>query len=196
MPFPWNASRPDDLSQDGFAMARPSWFQKLTLRYFSKPASDRGVLLYVAEHPVASILEIGVGEGKRTMQMLAWNQLPPGSTQLRYVGVDPFESSEETRPHLKLKQAHRMLSEAGVKTLLVPGDATTALPRVAHSAQPFDLVVIDGGYDRDSQAGQALLHWLPRLVAEHGVVFASSKAGGTLQVVSVERPTIQLRKAA
>jgi len=177
-------------------MTRPTWFQKLQLRYLSKPITDRPVLLHLLENRVGSILEIGLGAGDRTKKMLFWNHLPDGATQLRFVGVDPFESSDEGRPHLKLKQAHRMLSEAGVKTLLVPGDASNALPRVAHSAQPFDLVVIDGGYDRDSQVGMAILHWLPRLTAENGTVFACDKPGGMLQKVTVERHEQSLRRAA
>ncbi len=177
-------------------MASPTWFQKLHLRYLSKPLSDRAVLVHLLETPVSSILEIGVGSGQRTQKMLFWNQLPEGSTQLRYVGVDPFESSEEGRPHLKLKQAHRMLSEAGVKTLLVPGDASNALPRVAHSAQPFDLVVIDGGYDVDTAEGQALMHWLPRLASESATVFASARSGDALKKIAVERAPISMRRAA
>lgn len=176
-------------------MARPSWFQKLYVRLFAKPASDRQVLMYLLENPVASILEVGMGKGERTKQLLKYHRLPEGVAQLRYVGVDLFESAEDEREHLKLKQAHRLLSEAGAKAHLVPGDVTSALPRVANTVHPSQLVIIDGGYDSSGVAGKAIQQWLPRIAAEEGAIFACSEAGQPLERVHITREA-GLRRAA
>lgn len=176
-------------------MAKPSWLKKLYVRYFSTPVADRAVLLYVMDHPVASILEIGIGSGRRTKQLLHHCRLPAGVEQLRYVGVDMFESSPESREHLKLKQAHRMLSEAGAKAHLIPGDATSALSRVANTVHPSQLVIIDGGYDSSDISGKTLQQWLPRLATEDAAIFAAAQQGEPLERIFVPREA-GLRRAA
>ena len=56
--------------------------------------------------------------------MLPLCTLSEGCTQIRYVGVDAFESAGPEVPHMNLKAAHRMLAEFGVKAHLIPGDPT------------------------------------------------------------------------
>jgi hypothetical protein len=176
-------------------MAKPSWLNKIYFRYFSKPLNDRPVMLYIMENPVSSILEIGMGSGQRTKQLLKWCQLPKDAAQLRYVGVDLFESSPEDRPHLKLKQAHRMLSEAGAKAHLIPGDVTSALSRVANTVHPSQLVIIDGGYDSAEVSGKTIQQWLPRLATEHSAIFASIHPGGAFERIRVPQE-VAMRRAA
>ena len=137
-----------------------------------------------------------MGTAQRTKQLLSLIQKPEGVATVRYAGVDPFESAEDGRSHLKLKEAHRLLSELGVKAHLFPGDASSSLPRVSHTVQPSDLVIIDGGYDLDSSMGQTIVQWLPRLVTESGKVFACARPGELLQTVTVKREVVPMRRAA
>ncbi len=177
-------------------MPQVTWFQKLQIRHFSKPASDRPLLVHLLDHPVRSILEIGIGNGERTQRVIDLAHLPSDVAQLRYCGVDPFESAPEGRAHLKLKQAHRLLSERGVKAHLVPGELHASLMRVTHTVQPSELVIIDHGYGVHSELGQALNQWLPRLATEDAVIFARAQSTDTLQRVSIDRGQVAVRKAA
>jgi len=180
-------------------MARLSWVQRLYWRYFSKPVSQRPLFLHAIETPIASILEIGIGSGDRIQQILSLATAPEGVPQIRYVGVDPFESAGAAVPHINLKSAHRMLAEFGVKAHLIPGDPTNALSRVAHTVLPSDLVIIDGGWGGETPAARAIADWLPRLCHSKSAIFASAEAGGALVRValpaSVADP-IKIRKAA
>lgn len=176
-------------------MASLNWFQRLSIRYFSKPLSDRRVLVHLLTNPVKSILEIGVGNGNRTRRLIALARSVSADAPLRYTGVDPFESANDGRAHLRLKDAHRMMAELKVKAHLIPGDALSALPRVAHSVPPSDLVIVDGGWNETSPVGIALSQWLPRLAAEHATVFACTKPQYGLVSVVLERP-LAIRRVA
>lgn len=180
-------------------MARLSWTQRLYWRYLSKPVSERDLFLHVLENPVGSVLELGIGSGDRVQRLLPLLQKPEGIQQVRYAGVDPFESAPQGTPHLNLKQAHRMLAELGVKAHLIPGDIRSALQRVAHTVLPSDLVIIDGEWGVDSDAGKAIETWLPRLCHANSTIFASNKRGDKLLSVPVPATAVDqssLRRAA
>ena len=172
-------------------MARLSWVQRLYWRYFSKPVNERALFLHVIENPFASILEIGLGSGERIKQVLPLCTLPEGVTQIRYVGVDAFESAAADVPHMNLKAAHRMLAEFGVKAHLIPGDPTNALARVAHTVLPSDLIIIDGCWGVDSQQGRAIADWLPRLCHSKSTIFAAPVQGGMLQKVALPSTAVE-----
>ena len=84
-------------------MARLSWLQRLYWRHLSKPVAYRALFEYLIEHPIASILEVGIGDGKRLEQVLSLVNIRPGVKQLRYAGVDLFESGDPKAGHLRLK---------------------------------------------------------------------------------------------
>jgi hypothetical protein len=177
-------------------MARLSWTQRLYWRYFSKPVSQRALFLHAIEHPIGSILEIGIGSGERIKQVLSLCTKPDGVSQIRYAGVDPFESAGADVPHMNLKTAHRMLSEYGVKAHLIPGDPVHALARVAHTVLPSDLVIVDGGWGAETAQGKAIADWLPRLCHAQSTIFATSQQGGNLERMplpasAVDRSTLR-----
>ena len=180
-------------------MARLSWVQRLYWRYFSKPVTERALIQHVIENQLVSVLEIGIGSGDRIKQLLPLCRLAAGATQIRYVGVDAFESAEAGVPHINLKAAHRMLAEFGIKAHLIPGDPTNALARVAHTVLPSDLVIIDGSWGADTQQGRAIADWLPRLCHSNSAIFASAEMGGTLQKVALPATAVvqlTLKRAA
>jgi hypothetical protein len=180
-------------------MARLSWTQRLYWRYFSKPVSQRSLFLHAIETPVASILEIGIGSGERIQTLLSLCTPPEGVSQIRYAGVDPFESANASAPHMNLKSAHRMLAELGVKAHLIPGEPANALQRVVHTVMPSDLVIIDGEWGSDTVSGRAIAEWLPRLCHGGSTIFASTTQGGMFARVPVPATAIdqsQVRRAA
>jgi hypothetical protein len=166
-------------------MARLSLVQRLYWRYLSKPVSERALIQHVIQTPLSSILEIGLGSGARIKQLLQLCTPTDGTTQIRYVGVDAFESAAANVPHMPLKSAHRMLSELGVKAYLIPGEPSNALARVAHTVMPSDLVIIDGLWGGDGSQSRAIADWLPRLCHASSTIFAASVAGGTLEQIDV-----------
>ncbi len=159
-------------------MARLSWTQRLYWRYFAKPASERVLSMFVLEHPIQSVLEIGIGNGDRIKRILKMCQSASATQPIRYAGVDPFESAGEGVPHVSLKNAHRMLSEFGVKAHLIPGEPTSALTRVAHTILPSDLVIVDGRWHADEANRQAIEKWMPRLCHAGSTIFAANSVGG------------------
>jgi hypothetical protein len=159
-------------------MRRVSWVQRLYWRYVSKPAACRELFLYAIDHPIGSILEIGVGDGERIRSLLPLCRVPERSDRLRYAGLDPFESGGEGR--LSLKGAHRLMQELGVKAQLIPGDWSSGVVRAAHTFLPSDLVIIDGHWGSGTEVSEILSQWLPRLCHSQSAVFASREEGGKL----------------
>lgn len=153
-------------------MARLSWLQRLYWRHLSKPVAYRALFEYLIEHPIASILEVGIGDGKRLEQVLSLVNIRPGVKQLRYAGVDLFESGDPKAGHLRLKDVHRKLAEKNIKANLIPGDAASSLMRVSHMVLPSDLIIIDDSWGEDTANGAALSQWLPRLAHESTAIFA------------------------
>lgn len=183
------------LSLEDSIMAKLSWIQRTYWKSLSKPVQLRPLFHYLLDHPIGSILEIGMGNGNRIEQILSMFTLQDGKTQLRYAGVDLFESGTQVDDHMRLKDAHRMLAERNVRANLVPGDATSALRRIVHSTLPSDLIIVDEGWGEDSSVGQSLIEWLPKLVHDNTVVFARKNQQEPLQVVSIV-PIQAGRKAA
>lgn len=153
-------------------MSRLSWTKRFYWRYLSKPASERSLFLHVLENPVSSILEIGLGDGERFARVIPLCSKPEGVSQIRYAGVDAFESAPAGTPHLPLKTAHRKLAELGVKANLIPGDTIAAIARVANLVLPSDLVIVDGHWNTGDDVSQAIQQWLPRLCHDQSTIFA------------------------
>ena len=183
------------LSLEDSIMAKLSWIQRTYWKNLSKPVQSRPLFHFLLDHSIGSILEIGIGNGNRIEQILSMFTLRDGSSQLRYAGVDLFESSTTDGGHMRLKDAHRMLAEKNVRAHLVPGDATSALRRIVHSTLPSDLIIVDEGWGDDSLIGNALVEWLPKLVHDDTVVFARRNPRDAFQIVSIT-PIQAGRKAA
>jgi hypothetical protein len=183
------------LSLEDSIMAKLSWIQRTYWKSLSKPVQLRPLFHHLLDHPIGSILEVGMGNGSRIEQILSMFTLREGSLQLRYAGVDLFESGTQVDAHMRLKDAHKMLAEKNVRAHLVPGDATSALRRIVHSTLPSDLIIVDEGWGDDSSIGQSLIEWLPKLVHDETVVFARKNQQEALQVVSIV-PIQAGRKAA
>ncbi|MDZ4851186.1 MAG: hypothetical protein SGI77_18010 [Pirellulaceae bacterium] len=176
-------------------MAHLSWFQKLYWRYLSKPVENRALYQHVISQPVVAILEIGIGNGERLKQVLSLVTVRTDVAQLRYAGVDPFESGNPGDGHLRLKDVHRMLAEKNIKAHLIPGDAASSLARVAHSVLPSDLIIIDHGWNENSADGAALAQWLPRLAQVDSAIFARQNRDQAFSRVALPAP-LEFRKAA
>lgn len=177
-------------------MSRPSWLQKLYWMRFSKPVEERALYKHLVEHPVASVLEIGVGNGARMQRIAKLVQLPAGAAHLRYIGIDEFESAQDSAPRLSLKQAHQMATQLGLKASLIPGDHKSAIPRVAHKMGAVDLVIVNGGLNPQEPSVGFIGTWLNRLAHSESTVIGCEVAGQALVVIAAKNLELStLRRA-
>ena len=167
-------------------MSRPSWYQKIFWTHFAKPAGERSLYKYLLQHPVSSILEVGVGDGQR-MRRLAKLATAPDGAQVRYIGTDEFESAVDGCLHLTLKQAHQVAAQLGFKASLIPGDVQSAIPRVAHKLGASDLLIINGGLDLSDPTSGIVGSWLNRIAHQDSVIFSCENHGSPLQSVDTRR---------
>lgn len=166
-------------------MGRLNWFQRFYWQRMAKPVAERELFRQLLAKPIASVLEVGVGNGERMKRIAQLVQLAPNSTQLRYAGVDGFESAQDGTEHLTLKRAHQLATQLGLKASLIPGDLKTAMPRVAHKIGASDLVIVDGNFDMAKPLSGPVGQWLHHITHSSSVVLAAQHRGGILVTVPV-----------
>jgi hypothetical protein len=172
-----------------------NWFERFYWTRLSKPATERNLWRFLLTNPVASVLQLGMHDGSQTLRLLRFVRQTSPSTTLRFAGVDMFEAADDRSKHLKLKEAHRLCAELGIKAHLIPGELRTALPRVAITILPSDLVLINQPIDPNSKDGEAIKQWMPRLIHPSSTVMACEAASGKLVQVNFQAAS-QSRQAA
>jgi hypothetical protein len=177
-------------------MSRLTWFQRVYWTHFSKPLAERELVRQLIAKPIASLLEIGVGNGSRMKRLAQLVHLTPDAERLRYIGVDEFEATTDGRPHLSLKVAHQVATQCDFKATLIPGDLKSAIPRVAHKIGASDLVIIDGGLDPNDPASSVITPWLNRIAHPTSTILACAQPGQTLMLFKPTHVTQSLRAAA
>jgi hypothetical protein len=170
-------------------MSRLNWFQRFYWQRLAKPVAERELFRHLLSRPFSSVLEIGVGDGSRMQRLAQLIQVSQGTEQLRYVGVDAFESASDGRPHLTLKQAHKLATQLGFRATFIPGDVASAVPRVASKIGASELVIIDGGLDPAQPASGPVGKWLQHITSENSLVLATATAGGPLGMVDAPKLT-------
>ena len=116
------------------------------LCFFGKPKCDRAIYRLIKKNRVRSIVEFGLGNTQRTINMIRIAQKYCGSGQVRFTGIDLFEASPSAATPLELKRVHQQLAQLEAKIQLVPGALDQAIPRIANSHMRTDLIVISGDY--------------------------------------------------
>ena len=150
-------------------MPNTSRIRTLYLSYLSKPSGDRLIYRTIARQRVQSILEIGVGVGQRASRMIEMAGRFHPTGEIRYVGIDPFESrTAMDGPGVTLKMAHRLLHATGAQVQLIPGEPFAALSQTANSLGQIDLMVVSSRVD-PRQLAQAWFY-VPRLLHERSAV--------------------------
>jgi hypothetical protein len=155
---------------------------------FSKPVANRLLYKRLKETAVQSIVEIGVGMGERIAEVSNVATLLRPNTRLRYTGIDLFEGRPQGAAGLELREAHRRFSALGLKVQLAPGDAYSALTRLANSLADTDWIFISA--DQDPQVVNRALRYLPRMMGANSIVFIEERSA-TGELVKYQ----ELRKA-
>lgn len=159
------------------------------LSRLSQPAVDREVYRLMRRLRPASILELGMGEGLRTVRMLEVARLVSDGRPSRYSGIDLFEGRPAGQPGITLKEAHQRLAQTGDAIRLAPGDVHSALQRVSNAIKPVDLVVIGAGHAADQL--ERAWFYLPRVLHETTVVLRHEAVGGRAKFTPVSREQIE-----
>ena len=123
-------------------------------------------------------------------------QLPSGVDQLRYIGIDEFESAQDSARHLSLKQAHQLTAQLGFKASLIPGDLKGAIPRVAHKMGASDLVIVHGGLNPQEPSIGIIGSWLNRLAHSGSTVIACESPGATYAIADISSLDLAANRAA
>lgn len=155
-------------------------FRQWYLLHLVKPRCDRWLYRYAARQGVARILQLGLDDGQRTVNLLQWIHQTHPQRSVRFVGVDLFEGGGKAR--LTLKSAHRMLHRLGVSFQLLPGTPQSVLPRHANSILDLDLILFSATWV--PEVWDRTWFYLPRMMAERGtILLAPQTADGDYQVI-------------
>ena len=105
------------------------FFHSFYLTHFSKPVGHRAIYRHIqSEHP-RKVLEIGIQRAERTLTMLQMLLKYCGEkSDVHYCCIDPFESRTSTDgPGLSLRKTHRLISQFGIKSRLLPAMPESAV---------------------------------------------------------------------
>ena len=168
-----------------------SVFKMLHLTMLSKPACDRALYQAIKKNKVASIIEIGVGNLKRTENMIRIAKQFSDGQPVRYTGIDRFEASGLENP-VRLKDAHQQLKKHQIRLQLVPGEAYSSLTRIANSHLRTDLIVFSGDYVDASI--EDCWFYFPRMLHANSLFFMQTQGDNTavfepLSRLEIERKT-------
>ncbi len=167
-----------------------SLFEYTYLAYLSKPAADRVLYRAIKKHQPRSIVEIGVGTGARSLNLLKLASQYHAASELSYAGIDLFEARENPATGTTLKQAHATLNATGAKVRLTPGEPFMGLARRANSLTNTDLLIISADQQGDSLA-QAWFY-VPRLLHGASQVFLERETSpGATRFDSVSHAQIE-----
>lgn len=151
-------------------MSGPSRLRLLYLSHLSQPAIDRPIYRAIRQRPVQKIVELGMGDCRRTLRMLEVAGIHRPSAGICYAGIDLFEMRNPGGPPgVTLKRAFQLLRATGARIRLIPGDPFTALSRAANLLGATDLLVVSADLDPDSLA--LAWYYVPRMLHANSRVF-------------------------
>lgn len=148
---------------------------------FSKPKCDRVVYRQVAKTGPRNILELGLGDGSRTANLLALASRHRDTSEIRYTGIDLFDGRARTTPPLRLKDAYCALRSTGVEVRLIPGDVGMGLRVLANGGRKYDLVLADSSVADKLERG--VLETVSRLMGDHSVFILQGSDGTTAEIL-------------
>jgi hypothetical protein len=163
------------------------------LLHLSQPAGARPLYRAVRGRPIRKVLEVHLGDARRTYQLIAWLRQQGNEGPLRYAAIDLFEMAEH--PQLELKAFHQSLSKRGVKSLPIPGTLAQGLPRAANAIGTVDLAIFDVPAEELQQGSVQSL--LPRVLGSETLVLCRTADEAGLVVTDQLRAyTAPQRQAA
>jgi hypothetical protein len=145
------------------------------LAHFSRPAADRRIYRILRRNPVQSIVELGIGDGRRAQRMIRVVQRYWPERELRYAGIDLFEARPADQPRISLKAAFTQLRQLTPQVQLAPGDPCLALARIANSLSNIDLLLVSVDLEPESLA--KAWSFVPRMLHPDSLVLCEEWLG-------------------
>ena len=108
--------------------------------------SHASICRLVKRSGATSVLEIGVGDGKRALAVTKALADANQETTVRYAAIDMFEMADGP---ITLRDFNQLLRTQGVQATLVPMEITPGIARVSST-----IGVVDLGFDRRCQHGR------------------------------------------
>ena len=99
---------------------------------------DKKLFRRIESLSVQSVLEVGVGDGARSLALLQTMTHKGHSTPIHYIAIDEFEMGGN---QLTLREFHKQLREYPAKAQLVPMPIDAGLDRVVRTYGQVDLVI-------------------------------------------------------
>jgi hypothetical protein len=152
-----------------------SYCRLVYLAHFSKPKSDRPVYRAIRRYQMRKIVELGMGNCRRTQRMIEVAKRVSPQHEISYVGMDLFEGrSASDGPGLTLKAAYQSLHGIGARVQLVPGNPADSLARTANSLGKIDLLIVPA--ELDSLSSSRVWYFVPRMLHAQSLVFVERAA--------------------
>lgn len=150
------------------AVSKLSGLRYLHMCWLAKPVEDRLIYKTIKKQQIKSIVEFGLGDGQRCEKLIQVCQKFADGEQVRYTGIDLFESRPESEPQISLLTMHKRLNKTGAKVKLVPGDPESATARVANSLAGTDLILLT--CDQSLDELDRFWFFLPRMVHDQSTL--------------------------
>jgi hypothetical protein len=163
--------------QGGRGLATLSRIKLFYLFHLSKPAGYRPLYEAIHRTQARRILEIGMGDGSRAVQMIQLAQQFCEPRDVLFAGIDLFEARPTAESaSLTLINAHRLLKATGATIRLSPGTPYDGLSRSANGLGKMDVLVISPTATADAM--EAAWIFIPRLLHNDSLIFLEDPAGG------------------
>lgn len=117
----------------------------------------RALFQTIYKNSCQKIVEIGVFDGKHTVQMIQTALIHHSKQKINYFGFDLFEDlSEEmfkkefSKKPLSYSVIKQKLEKTGVKISLFRGNTKSSLPLAINEIGKADFIFVDGGHSEDT----------------------------------------------
>ena len=168
--FPFNYNKRTKAETDSI-VSKLSGLRYLHMCWLAKPAADRVVYKTIKKRRIKSIVEIGLGDGTRCEKMIRAAQTF-SEGEIRYTGIDLFESREGDQERFSLLEMHKRLKKTGAKVKLIPGNAESSTARVANSLAGTDLFLLT--LDEDLDSLNRFWFFFPRMAHDDSLLLVQS----------------------
>ena len=163
------------------------------LAFCSKPKHERTLYREIKRLKAKRIVEVGMGNIARAVQMVSVAQRYSSDANISYTGLDWFDERKPGEEPMPLIHVHRQLQLSGARARLVPGFPAVTLPQVANSLQRTDLILLS--HQIDDTAMLRAWFYMPRMC--HSTTLVLREVRGDADTSVYESISLdQLRKLA